>query len=114
MGWHKGELKSWMSRDQPLYHHLPAQRGPGVSIQGAITNMRPDFFYQLSESNDGHSYQKFIRKLVRSLPDPKRTVFIQDNMSYHHNKALKDELTAKGISLLFLPPSSSDLNPIGK
>ena len=73
----------------------------------AISNLRPDFFYQLSEGNDGYTYKKFIRMLVRNMPNPKRTVFIQDNMSYHHNNDLKDEVKAAGISLLFLPPSSS-------
>ena len=96
-----------MLMQQPLYHHLPAQRSPGIGITGAITNKRADFFYQLSEGNDGHSYQRFIRMLMRNLPEPKKTVFILDNMSYHHNKALKDEILAKGISILFLPPSSS-------
>ena len=43
-----------------------------------------------------------------------RTIFILDNASWHHNKELMNEVKSWGVSILFLPPSSSDLNPIGK
>ena len=43
-----------------------------------------------------------------------KTVFVVDNASWHHNKELMDEVKSWGVSILFLPPSSSDLNPIGK
>ena len=35
-----------------------------------------------------------------------------DNASYHHNKYVRQEIVESGVSVLFLPPSSSVLNPI--
>ena len=37
-----------------------------------------------------------------------------DNATYHHAQRAKQFLYDNGISVLYLPPSSSELNPIEK
>ena len=43
-----------------------------------------------------------------------KKVYVLDNATYHTSKEIKKYCKEAGIGLLFLPSSSSDLNPIGK
>ena len=42
------------------------------------------------------------------------SVLVMDNMKSHHAKAVKDLLDSFGVRYIYLPPYSSDLNPIEK
>ena len=41
-----------------------------------------------------------------------KTVYVMDNATIHRTQEVLGYLKRKGISVLFLPPSSSALNPI--
>ena len=61
----------------------------------------------MSEGNSGEPFKKFIRKVAAWAKDPKNTVLVMDNASYHRNKALKQLCKDRGLGLLYLPPCSS-------
>lgn len=42
------------------------------------------------------------------------SVLVMDNMKSHHAKAVKNLLDSSGVRYIYLPPYSSDLNPIEK
>ena len=80
----------------------------------AISSLQPEFKWAVSDRNEGTSFIKFVRQLCRWAIDPKKTVLVMDNMSYHRSKELKKLCSDKSTGILFTPPSSSDLNPVGK
>jgi transposase len=80
---------------------LLAVLGPGgivtsLAIPGATT--RPVF-------------DAFVDRLLAPLPRPGQTVVL-DNPSVHKRAAAQARVEAAGCRLLYLPPSSPDLNPI--
>lgn len=51
-------------------------------------------------------------KFLNCLPYPKRTVFLLDNVKFHHSKKAKQLACEKGWELLYTPPYSPVFNPI--
>lgn len=63
----------------------------------------------------GTTTEKFIEYLEKHLLptlDKDKDVLIMDNMRTHHANAVQAVLAASGVTVLFLPPYSPDLNPI--
>ena len=51
----------------------------------------------------------FISIAHRTFPD---SVFVMDNALYHYASVINDYVTITGMRVLFLPPYSTDFNPI--
>ena len=77
---------------------------------------KQDMKWNVSEKNDKWSFLEFVQSITSSawLEDQKNVVYIMDNAKNHHAIVCKQYLKEQGISIMFLPPSSSELNPIGK
>jgi transposase len=56
-----------------------------------------------------YQYIQLIRSRIKG-----KIAIILDNASCHKTKALQDYCTRNGITLIYLPPYSPDLNPIEK
>lgn len=62
---------------------------------------------------DGKIYEAYIKKFL--LPFLKRgDIVIADNLNVHKSENVKRLLESAGVSYIFLPPYSPDLNPIEK
>ena len=105
-------MRTWQFPDQPIFLRLASTRGPSTAIQGAISNKRGGFCWATSKRNNGESYLAFLRILVTWVGDKKNCVIVADQATYHGSAAIKEFLKNEGMSLLYLPPSSSDLNPV--
>jgi len=104
--------KMWVKKDEPFHTRLAPTRGKSVQIQGAISNRQPEFMWTAKKKNNARSFKALLVKLTPWLKDPARTVYILDNASWHRNPGIKAYLRGKGISVMYLPSSSSVLNPI--
>ena len=67
-----------------------------------------------SDEGLGQRYYEFIKSLDDYPLKPTKTVFVLDGAQYHRTQATRQHLIDRGVSLMFLPPSSSELNPIEK
>ena len=127
----QNNLKTWQPQRSSQVHQsesfhvgLCSTRGTGVSVQGAISNKDRVFRWRIDTEDDdegpgikGNNYASFLQFIQELIPvhrNPKRTVYVMDNATYHHNRQVRDYILKSGVSLLFMPPGSSELNPIGK
>ena len=81
-------------------------------MQGVISSKQKEFVWTADGKNNGESFKQLLALLLPWHLDPKRTFYIMDNASWHKNKLIKQQIRESGISIMFLPASSSVLNPI--
>ena len=104
-----------MRPDDKIKFYMRNTRGKSISIQGAISNKSPNFRWATSAKNNTESFKAFIDKKIKNWPaQPRKTILVLDNASYHKGRAIKDHINKLGLSICYLPVSSSELNPIGR
>ena len=113
--WHR-RIKLWVNVAAPFYLDLANERGSGVHVQGAISNLQPEFKWRVTEeTNNAETFEKFVKYCIGTWPlDTTKAVYVMDGAGYHHNADILRYLHGKGVSVLFLPASSSTMSPIGK
>ena len=112
--WNK-TVRMWLHQDRPHRLNLPPTRGSGVAILAGISNRQPQLRYVTSnEGSNAHSYRQLLESLIDWPRELRRTVVVMDGATYHRNPWCREFLIDRGVSTLFLPPSSSNLNPIEK
>lgn len=71
--------------------------------------------FAFSGSMDKDLFEGWLEQVfVPALPNPKKSVLILDNASFHRKNAIYDIADEYGFRVMFLPPFSPDLNPIEK
>ena len=106
--------KTWQDKQHPFVHKLPTRIRKSRTIIGAISSHNMRFRYRLIDSTNRADVLTFVRSIFRLNPHNRRRVLVLDNHSAHKYRGLKDYLFENNIELLYLPVSSSHLNPIGK
>lgn len=67
------------------------------------------------KGNNKVSFQEFVDEHLLGFPiDKTNSLVVLDLASYHGGHKIVSSLLEEGISVIFLPPSSSNLNPIEK
>lgn len=90
---------------------VPAERGGNVSTIGAIALDGIRTGLSVPGAIDGETMLFFVEELL--LPTLHRgEIVLMDNCSIHKLDEIEEVLEAAGVSLLFLPTYSPDLNPI--
>ena len=79
---------------------------------GALFRKDAKLFYRFARSTNSEDFLEFLKELNRFIKYPRSTVLVLDNHRAHHAKAVTAWLAEKQYVVLFLPPYSSDLNPI--
>ena len=65
-------------------------------------------------STNARVFEDFIEHLLQHFgkwPEPK-SVLVMDNASFHRSERVEELCSYAGVKLIYLPPCSSDLNPI--
>ena len=62
--------------------------------------------------NNTTEFLKFLKSIGDWPLDGTRTILVMDNATYHKTKKVKEYIKSLDVGMLFLPPSSSALNPI--
>ena len=60
---------------------------------------------------NGERFGKYVKEILTPALE-KDDILVLDNLSVHKVKGVLDPLLEKGVKILFLPPYSSDFNPI--
>ena len=85
-----------------------------MTIIGAVSSKQESFVYHIGEATNAVEVRKFLMKLKQWVLNPEKTIVVADNHIAHSSPIVKKYLNNAKINVLFLPPSSSALNPIGK
>lgn len=115
--WNKS-IRMWMDKDKPFYLDLAPTRkdeSGSVAVLGAISNLQKGFKWVVShERNQESVFKQLINKVIGFPIDPHKTFIIMDQASYHTCNNSIYPFLENGMGVIFLPASSSNLNPIGK
>jgi len=113
-----------MLKTDPIYLRLPPSRGRGVSIQAVISSKQRGMVWRIDErdiddqgrpiegavrGNTAEAFRAFVTQLLAFPRRPKRTVLVMDNAKIHLDPESRRAIKAHGISILWLPSSSSEL-----
>ena len=91
----------------------PHGHGETTTFVGALRCRRLTAPMVTNGPMDGEMFLAYVRKFLSPTLQPGDTVIL-DNLSSHKVAGVKEAITATGAIVLFLPPSSPDLNPIEK
>ena len=71
------------------------------------------FKYSFGHSTNKVEFLIFLEtKIMPLIRYPRATLLVLDNHRAHHSGLVSEWLEEKGLNTLFLPPYSSELNPV--
>ncbi len=95
-------LKGTKLNIKRLYTRITSQSVLSASSTKQLT------YIKSSKPFNSLSFSNFIKE----LEEPKGSVIILDNVSFHHSKIVKEVAKEKDYDLLYIPPYSPIFNPI--
>lgn len=110
----------FLNRGNSIYGYFPMGKCPKVihnrsrerlSCAMAISSSRVLHASIQQTPFNTSTYQGFLQTLLPLLPQHVKYI-LMDNVSFHHSYQIKQLITSKGLSPLFIPPYSPQFNPI--
>lgn len=96
---------------QRIGQAVPLKRGPALTLIGALGVRGLTAVQLLDGALNQYSFAFYIGRVL--APQLRRgDVLVLDNLPVHKLGGLQEELAARGIEVLFLPPYSPDFTPI--
>ena len=90
---------------------VPFNRGPQLSMIGAISTKKVEAALYGEWSTNGDIFLTFIEKQL--MPKLKSNhIVVMDNIKFHMQEAVAKAIQSKGAKVIFLPPYSPDFSPI--
>lgn len=83
-----------------------------LNISGALCIDDLDIITRTFKTINAQSTCAMLRAIREKNPEEKKILYILDNASYHHAKDVKTLAAELGITLVYLPGYSPNLNPI--
>lgn len=102
---------AWVKRGEELIERVPMDWGKNLTLIGAI---RRSGWVVLSTAFGALNAERFVKWLKHKLL-PKLApgdVLVMDNLSAHRDPRVVPMCSAHGVTALYQPPYSPDLNPI--
>ena len=106
-------MYAWLPAKQTL--QLPAQRGNILTVAGFLSNDNTLQAYAHQGSTTSQHFIKYMDDFIKQYPPKLKTIILLDNASFHKSAQVKakfKEWKNQNVFLQFLPPYSSELNPI--
>ena len=84
---------------------------PRITTTSCLVLVSKESIVHRVETRGSFNTDKFL-SFLQSLDLPSGTVFLLDNVSFHHSKEAKDYAVLRGWEFLYVPPYSPWFNPI--
>ena len=96
---------------QRVVEATPGYSGPHYTLVATLGWQEVTAPWIVEGSLDGVAFEAYVR--TQLLPTLRRgDIVMMDNLSVHTSQAIRQLIEAQGARLEFLPPYSSDFNPI--
>lgn len=104
-------LKGWCTCGTRLKDHVPHGHWQTQTFLAALRHDQVTAPCLLDGPVNARSFLTYVQQFL--LPTLKRgDIVVMDNLSSHKGKGVRDAIRSAGAHRIFLPPYSSDLNPI--
>jgi len=104
-------LYAWAPRGERAHGAVPRNRGQNRTLVAALTAAGCAAAMTLDGAADGPAFEAYARAVLVPTLRPGQVVIL-DNRSVHKGATTRALVEEAGCTLLFLPPSSPDCNPI--
>ena len=101
----------WGRKGQRVSGNVPFGHWRTMTFLAALRSDRIDAPYVLDGPINGVTFTAWVEQCLVPTLKP-GDVVVMDNLGSHKGKAVRKAIRQAGAHLLFLPPYSSDLNPI--
>ena len=91
--------------------HVPLNIPQRLTVLGAMRSDGPVAFTSYLGGTTGVQFVSYLKDKLLPMLHPGDMV-VMDNMRSHHVKAVAEAFRGTGVTPLYLPPYSPDLNPI--
>lgn len=98
-------------RGQQVHDTVPRNRGRVTTMIGAMSAEGIVAMATIEAATDGEVFTAFVEQVLIPVLKP-GDILVWDNLGAHKLKSIRDRLASIGVSVVFLPPYSPDLNPI--
>ena len=102
-------MRAWIPPEDIDLTVLQEPGRKGISVFGAISIIDGRLITTITEKYNAFTFVEFLSVVNKKFPD---SLLVLDNALYHHASIVTDYAFLNQIDLLFMPPSSPDLNPI--
>ncbi len=102
---------AYAPRGQRVYGLISGHRRPRTSLIAARIGKTFEVPFLFEGTCNTQLFNHWLEKELCPLLNDTH-VIVMDNVPFHRSEKTKQLITAKGATLLFLPPYSPDLNPI--
>ena len=107
------QSKVWQQRGDPLTIYRSSDRGKSQTIIGGLFMKSAELRWSFAKSTNKEDFLEFLKNQIdRFTKYPRTTVLVLDNHRAHHAKTVQAWLVEKQYQVAFLPPYSSEFNPI--
>ena len=83
-----------------------------MTVFGAISPLWNRMHHMTGTKTDNLHVLDFFKSMVRKIIDPSNCVIVMDNHKAHHNDNVVGFLLNRKITIKWLPPNQSWLNPV--
>lgn len=100
-------------KGEPIQVFKSSDRGVSTTVIAGLFKNQGHFRYRFARSTNKEEFLEFLEKQIDFFVRyPRSTVLVMDNHRAHHSKVVTAWLEKKKYIVHFLPPYSSELNPI--
>lgn len=105
--------RGWAARGRPQRHRATSSRRQGIRYLVGALNVHNDYLrIRLRPRRDGASTLAFMKQIRLAYPRRLRIYWIQDGLSCHWTKEIREWATANNVELVPTPTYASFLNRI--
>ncbi|KAG0426065.1 hypothetical protein DMUE_5992, partial [Dictyocoela muelleri] len=101
-------------KNKRAVQNVSSIRARNISVCCAMNKDGIFKYLTQTKSYNTQSFLGFIRLIIEKMStlNISGAIFVMDNVPFHKNNAIKEEIEISGHRILFLPPYSPFLNPI--
>jgi transposase len=106
-------MYAWLPPQQTI--KLPAQRGNVLTVAGFLSDDNTSQIYAHEGSTTSQHFIKYVDDFIQQQQPTMKTIILIDNASFHKSAIVKAKFKQwkeQNVFFQFLPPYSSELNPI--